>query len=51
MVGQLDVQSQCIVVRIDRHRGHVQVVRSADQSNCNLAPIGNENFFEHGKYP
>ena len=51
LASQLHMQGLTIVQGVNGHAVNVHVVCGADQANCNFAPVGDQNFLEHGFYP
>ena len=49
LVGHLDMHGVAIGVRIDRDGGDPHLARRLDDAAGDLATIGNQDFFEHGR--
>ncbi len=50
-VGQSHVQGPGVGVGVNRNGADAEGSGRADDATGDLAPIGNENFLEHGRYP
>ena len=49
LVGQADVQRVAVDVRVDGHRRDAQLAARADDPDGDLAPVGDQDLFEHDR--